>query len=75
MENDVVKRCEQSMIDFAKQENMSPDSMVSNFQTALLNIAGWICECYGMSNEEYEKFMWQYVDNVKEAVELRFRKE
>lgn len=62
------------MIDFAKKENMSPDSMVSNFQTALLNIAGWICKYYGMSSEEYEKFMWQYVDNVKEAVELRFRK-
>lgn len=75
MGKNLVKKCEQSMIDFAKKENMSPNDMMSNFQTALLNIAGWICECYEYSNDEYERFMRQYAANVQEAVERRFRKE
>lgn len=72
MEN--VKECEQVIINFAKEKNMSPDAMMSDFQTALLNIAGWICECYKYSDDEYEKFMREYADNVRIAVEDRFKK-
>lgn len=73
MEN-LSKSCEQLMIDFAKRENLSPQEMLSGFQTALLNIAGWVCQCYGYSDEEYEKFMMEYVDNVRESVEFRFKR-
>lgn len=75
MEESKVKECEQVIIDFAKKENMSPDQMMSDFQTALLNIAGWICECYRYSNDQYEAFMKEYAANVTAAVERRFRKE
>lgn len=69
-----VKGCEQVMINFAKKKNMSPDAMLSNFQTALLNIAGWICRCYEYSDDEYEEFMKGYADNIRIAVENRFKK-
>lgn len=75
METNLVKECEQLMIDFAKKKDMSPRDMMSDFQTALLNIAGWICECYEYSNDEYEAFMRQYAANVQESVERRFKKE
>lgn len=75
MENNLVKECEQLMIDFAKKKNMSPDLMLSDFQTALLNIAGWICQCYQYSDDQYEAFMKEYASNVVSAVEYRFRKE
>lgn len=67
-----IKACESLIIDFAKKENFSPKDTLDNFQTALLNIAGWICKCYGYSNAEYEKFMYDYVDQIKEAVDRRF---
>lgn len=63
------------MIDFAKEKNLSPGEMLSSFQTALLNVAGWICKCYQYTDEEYEKFMKEYADNVRESVEHRLRKE
>lgn len=75
MENNLVKECEQLMIDFAKKKNMSPDQMISDFQTALLNIAGWVCKCYEYTDDEYETFMKEYAGNVAAAVERRFRKE
>lgn len=71
----MITECQQVMIDFAKEKNMSPNDMMSDFQTALLNIAGWICECYGYSKDEYEEFMRQYAANVQEAIESRLRKE
>lgn len=70
----LVERCEGLIIDFAKRENLSPDQMLSEFQTALLNIAGWICRCYQYSDEEYEKFMKEYADNIRKSVEQRFKK-
>ena len=74
MEN-IVKECEKLMIDFAMEKNLRPGEVLSNFQTALLNIAGWICGCYKYTNEEYEQFMYEYADNVKASVDSRFRKE
>lgn len=70
-----LNECERLMIDFAKEKDMSPEDMMDSFQTALLNIAGWICECYKYSNKEYEKFMKEYADNISIAVNRRFRKE
>lgn len=70
-----IKECEQLMIDFAKEKNMSPSGMLSDFQTALLNIAGWVCECLNYSNDECEQFMREYADNIKASVDRRFRKE
>lgn len=67
-----LKECESLIIDFAKRENLSPSDMLNSFQTALLNVAGWICECYGYSNDEYEKFMYDYVDQIKRSVDRRF---
>ena len=75
MKDLLLEECEQLIIDFAKRKNMSPDQMMSKFQTALLNIAGWICECYQYSNDEYEAFMKEYANNVSESIERRFRKE
>lgn len=75
MKEELVKECEQLMIDFAKEKNMSADVMMSNFQTALLNIAGWICRYYQYTDDEYEAFMRQYADNVVESIDSRFRKE
>ncbi len=75
MKDELLKECEQLMIDFAKKKNMSPDVMISNFQMALLNIAGWICRCYQYTDDKYEAFMRQYADNVVEAIDQRFRKE
>lgn len=75
MKDQLLSECEESILDFAKRKNMSPDQTLSKFQTALLNIAGWICDCYRYSEEEYEEFMRDYVNNVAAAVERRFRKE
>lgn len=75
MKNNHVKGFEQVIIDYAKAKNLMLDQMLSDCQTALLNIAGWICEFYKYSNEEYEKFMREYAANVKEDIEYRFRKE
>lgn len=75
MKKNHVKGFEQVIIDYAKKEDLSGSTTLSDCQTALLNIAGLICECYGYSNDEYEEFMRQYVANVQEAVDRRFRKE
>lgn len=75
MKDLLLKECEQLMIDFAKKKNMSPSEMLSEFQTALLNIAGWVCRCYQYTDEEYEAFMREYANNVVESIEFRFRKE
>ncbi len=75
MENNHVKGFEQVIIDYAKAKNLTPSQTLSDCQTALLNIAGWICECYEYPNAEYEKFMREYAASVKEAVERRFGKE
>lgn len=71
----LLKECEQLMIDFAKEKNMSPDDMISKFQMALLNIAGWICKCYKYTDDEYEAFMREYADNVTKAIDRGLRKE
>lgn len=73
--DDLVKECEQLMIDFAKKKDLSPNDMLSGFQTALLNVAGWICSVYKYSDKEYESFMKKYADEISEAVENKFRKE
>lgn len=70
-----IKEYEQIIIDYAKEKNLDPQLMLSAAQTALLNIAGWICECFRYSNDEYEKFMRDYANNVVESVNNRFRKE
>ena len=75
MKDLLLEECEQLMIDFAKEKNMSPDQMLSKFQTALLNIAGWLCECYGYSNDQYEAYMKEYAESLENAIEQRFRKE
>ena len=75
MKNNLLFECEQSIIDFAKKKDMSPSQMLSIFQTALLNVAGWVCQCYQYTNEEYEKFMRDYANNVTASIEGRFKKE
>ena len=75
MKKDHVKGFEQVIIDYAKENDLSPDTAMSKCQTALLNIAGWICKCYGYSNKEYEEFMREYAVNVAAAINSRFRKE
>lgn len=70
-----LKECEQLMIDFAKERNFTPEEMLTSFQTALLNIAGWVCTCMGYPDDEYERFMMDYVNELKKSVEQRFRKE
>lgn len=75
MEKNHVQGFEQVIIDYAKAENLTPSQAMSSCQTALLNVAGWICACYGYSNDEYEAFMKQYADEVNKAVERSFRKE
>lgn len=69
-----MKGFEQVIIDYAKANDLTPRQTLSDCQTALLNIAGWICACYKYPNEEYEKFMREYAGNIKKAVERRFRK-
>lgn len=75
MKKSKVKECEQVILDFAVKENMSPDQMVSDFQTALLNMAGWVCQCYQYTEDEYEAFMKEFAAKITASVEQRFRKE
>lgn len=75
MEKDHVKGFEQVIIDYAKENNLAPDTMMSKCQTALLNIAEWICECLGYESKEHEEFMREYAANVAAAIDRRFRKE
>lgn len=75
MEKDHVKGFEQVIIDYAKENNLAPDTTLSKCQTALLNVAGWICECLGYDHDDYEAFMKEYAANVTEAIDRRFRKE
>lgn len=71
----LLKECEQLMIDFGKKKNMSPDDMISKFQMALINIAGWICECYQYTDDECKAIMREYADNVARSIESRFGKD
>lgn len=75
MEHLFIKECERLMIDFAKEKNLSPEQTLDNFQSALLNIAGWFCECYNYPNDKYEAYMKDYAERVVQTVERQLRKE
>ena len=75
MKNDHVKGFEQVIIDYAKANNLTPSEMLSDCQTALLNVAGWLSECYQLTEQEFETFMMDYAATVKAAIDCMFGKE